>query len=167
MDWLYSNHTILDYYEKTIMLILLDKIILRYQGDWRLTLPHLISAVSAKRLLNQCCQGYLAYVWDIESEVLELRGILVVADFPNVFPEDLPGLPPERKIEFCIHVPLGTQPISIPSYRMAPTKLRELKVQLQDLIDKGFIRLSTSSWNASALFVKKNDGSLPLCIDYR
>ena len=88
----------------------------------------------------------------------ELRGILVV--FPNVFLEDLSGLPPEREIEFCIDIPPRTQLISIPPYRMAPTELRELKVQLQDLLDKGFIRPSTLPWGALVLFVKKKDGSL-------
>ena len=64
-------------------------------------------------------------------------------------------------------MPPGTQPISIPPYRMAPLELRELKVQLQDLLDKGFIRPSTSPWGVPVLFVKKKDGSLRLCIDYR
>src|SRR5215813_13763652 len=83
------------------------------------------------------------------------------------FPEDLPGLPIDREIEFCIDLVPGTQLISIPSYRMAPVKLRELKVQLQDLLDKGFVRPSASPWGASVLFVKKKDGALRLCIDYR
>ena len=167
MDWLSSNHAVLDCYEKTVMLTLPDKTMLRYQGDRRPTLPHLISVVNAKRLSNRGCQGYLAYVRDVESGELELREIPVVADFPDVFLEDLPGLPLEWEIEFCIDVPLGTQPISIPPYRMALTELRELKVQLQDLLDKGFIRPSTSPWGAPVLFVKKKDGSLQLCIDYR
>ena len=83
------------------------------------------------------------------------------------FPEDLPGLPIDREIEFCIDLVPGTQPISIPPYRMAPAELRELKVQLQDLLDKGFVRPSASPWGAPVLFVKKKDGALRLCIDYR
>ena len=100
-------------------------------------------------------------------KVPDLGEISVVKDFSDVFPEELPGLPPDREIEFGIDVSPGTQPISIPLYRMAPLELRELKVQLQDLLDKGFIRLSTSLWGAPVLFVKKKDGSLRLCIDYR
>ena len=92
MDWLSSNHAILDCYEKTVMLILLDKTVLKYQGDRKPTLPHLISTVSAKRLLNRGCQGYLAYVRDVEFRVLELGGIPIIEDFSDVFPEDLSGL---------------------------------------------------------------------------
>ena len=93
--------------------------------------------------------------------------IPVVKDFFNVFLEELPELPLDKEIDFGIDVSLGTQPISIPPYRMAPLELRELKVQLHDLLDKAFIRPSTSPWGSPVLFVKKKDGSLRLCIDYR
>ncbi|XP_055803150.1 uncharacterized protein LOC129872253 [Solanum dulcamara] len=85
----------------------------------------------------------------------------------NVVVENLPGLPPEREVKFPIElIPVST-PISITPYRMAPTKLRELKTQLQELLEKGFIRPSVSPWGASVLFVKKKDGTLRLCIHYR
>ena len=87
--------------------------------------------------------------------------------FFRCFSEELLGLPPDREIEFGIDVPPGTQPISIIPYHMALLELRELKVQLQDLLDKGFIHPSTSPWGAPVLFVKKKDGSLRLCINYR
>ena len=80
---------------------------------------------------------------------------------------ELPGLPPDREIEFCIDVVPGTDPISMPPYRMAPAELKELNEQLKELLDKGFIRPSSSPWGAPVLFVKKKDGSLRLCIDYR
>ncbi|PPZ33063.1 hypothetical protein C5P26_26915, partial [Escherichia coli] len=96
-----------------------------------------------------------------------LSDIPTVRDFPEVFPEELPGLPPEREVEFAIETLPGTAPISIAPYRMAPTELRELKTQLQELLDKGFIRPSVSPWGAPVLFVKKKDGTLRLCIDYR
>ena len=92
---------------------------------------------------------------------------LLFVNFPDVFPEELPGLPPDREIEFCIDVVPGTVPISLPPYRMAPAELKELKEQLQDLLDKGLVRPSTSPWGAPVLFVKKKDGSLRLCIYYR
>ena len=79
----------------------------------------------------------------------------------------MPGLPPDRDIDFCIDVEPGTRPISIPPYRMAPAELKELKEQLQDLLSKGFIRPSVSPWGAPVLFVKKKDGSMRMCIDYR
>ena len=91
----------------------------------------------------------------------------VVCEFPDVFPEELPGLPPDREIEFCIDVVPGTDPISMPPYRMAPAELKELNEQLKELLDKGFIRPSSSPWGAPVLFVKNKDGSLRLCIDYR
>ena len=91
----------------------------------------------------------------------------MVNEFFDVFPKDLPGLPPDKEIEFEIELAPGTEPISIASYRMAPAELKELKVQMEELLSKGFVKTSTSPWGASMLFVKKKDGSLSLCIDYR
>ena len=108
---------------------------IRYQGNRSDILPCLISALTARKLLAKGCQGILAYMLDTKMKVPNLGEIPVVKDFLDVFPEELPGLPPDREIEFGIDVPLGTQPISIPPYRMAPLELRELKVQLQDLLD--------------------------------
>ena len=96
-----------------------------------------------------------------------MRDILEVREFPNVFPEDFPGLPPVREIDFSIELLPGTMPISQAPYRMAPAELKELKTQLQKLVDKGFIRPSMSPWGAPVLFVKKKDGTMRLCIDYR
>ena len=91
----------------------------------------------------------------------------MVNEFLEVFQEDLPGLPPDREIDFVIDVLPGTAPISKAPYRMAPLELKELKIHLQELLDKGFIRPSFSPWSALVLFVKKKDGTLRLCIDYR
>jgi hypothetical protein len=98
---------------------------------------------------------------------LPLRKILVVYEYADVFPDDLPGMLPDRDIEFAIELQPGTTPISKRSYRMPPAELAELKKQLQELLDKGFIRPRTSPWGCLALFVKKKDESLRLCIDYR
>jgi hypothetical protein len=87
--------------------------------------------------------------------------------FPDVFLEDLHGLPPERDVEFVIELNLGTAPISRRSYRMAPNELAELKTQLHDLLEKGFIRPSSSPWGCPAIFVKKKDQTLRMCVDYR
>ena len=125
-----------------------------------------ILALQASSLLRKGCQGFLAYVVNEEND-LKLEYIPIVRDYPDVFPEDLPGLPPEREVEFTIDLAPGTTPISKAPYRMAPMELKELKIQLQELLDKGFIRLSVSPWGAPILFVKKNDGSMRLCIDYR
>ena len=87
--------------------------------------------------------------------------------FLDVFPDDIVGLPPEREVKFTIDLIPGTEPISIPPYRMAPTELRVLKAQLKELLSKGFIQPSISPLGAPVLFVKKKDESLQLFIDYR
>jgi hypothetical protein len=99
--------------------------------------------------------------------VSPVERIPVVCEYPDVFPDELPGMPPDRDIEFAIELQPGTAPISKRPYRMPPAELAELKKQLQELLDKGFIRPSTSPWGCPALFVKKKDESLRLCVDYR
>ena len=92
----------------------------------------------------------------------------VICEFPNVFPEDLTELPPYREIEFSIDLMLDTAPISIPPYRFALIELQELKIQIQNLLDKDFSDLvHASPWGTSALFAKKKDGSLRMCVYYQ
>jgi hypothetical protein len=98
---------------------------------------------------------------------IKVKNIPIVCEYPDVFPDDLPGMPPDRDIEFIIELQPGTASISKRPYRMPPNELAELKIQLQDLLDKGYIRPSASPWGCSALFVKKKDDSLRLCVDYR
>ena len=102
-----------------------------------------------------------------EGNDLKLEDIPIIKDYPDVFPEDLPGLPPEREVEFTIDLAPGTALISKAPYRMAPLELKELKIQLQELLYKGFIRPSVSPWGAPVLFVKKKDRSMRLYIDYK
>jgi hypothetical protein len=96
-----------------------------------------------------------------------LEDIHVVQEFLDVFPCDLPGMPPERAIEFKIELQTGTTPISKTPYKMSPVELVELKIQLQDLLDKCFIHLSSSPWGCPTLFVSKKDKDLRLCVNYR
>ena len=91
----------------------------------------------------------------------------MVCEFPDVFPEDLPRLPLDHEVEFSIELEPGTAPISRRPYRMAPRELAEMKKQLEELMDKGFIRPSSSPWGCPAIFVKKKDGTLWMCVDYR
>jgi hypothetical protein len=98
--------------------------------------------------------------------VQEIQDIPVVCEFLDVFPEDLLGLPHERDVEFVIEWEPGTAPISRRSYRMPPNELAELKTQLQDLLEKGFIRPSSSPWGCPAIFVKMKDQTLRMCVDY-
>ncbi|GKG01397.1 hypothetical protein Tco_0306102 [Tanacetum coccineum] len=102
-----------------------------------------------------------------KSEGKQLKDVSIVRDFSEVFPEDLPGLPPTRPVEFQIDLILRVALVARAAYRLAPSKLKELSEQLQELSDKGFIRPSSSPWGAPILFVKKKDGSFRMCIDYQ
>jgi hypothetical protein len=95
-----------------------------------------------------------------------LQDIPVACEFPDVFPEDLPGMPPDRDVEFIIELQPDMTSISRRPYKMTPKELAELKIQLNELLDKGYIRLSSSPWGCPSLFVKKKDQSLRLCVDY-
>ncbi|GJU94194.1 putative reverse transcriptase domain-containing protein [Tanacetum coccineum] len=117
------------------------------------------------------CPVFLVNVTTKETEhKLEkkrLKDISIVQDFPDVFPEDLSGLPPTRQVEFQIDLIPGAAPVARAPYRLAPSEMKELSEQLKELSDKGFIRPSSSPWGAPVLFVKKKDGSFRMCIDYR
>ncbi|GJT30540.1 putative reverse transcriptase domain-containing protein [Tanacetum coccineum] len=117
------------------------------------------------------CPVFLAHVTTNEvedkSEKKRLEDVPIVRDFPEVFPEDLPGLPPTRQVEFQIDLIPGAAPVARAPYRLAPSEMKELSEQLKELSDKGFIRPSSSPWGAPVLFVKKKDGSFRMCIDYR
>ncbi|KAJ8751348.1 hypothetical protein K2173_016539 [Erythroxylum novogranatense] len=113
----------------------------------------------AERMMGQGYEAFLAHVVDADVHTGKLDDFSIVREFLDVFPDELPGLPPVRKIEFAIDLIPGTAPISIPPYRMAPAELRELKEQLEELLEKGYVRPSSSPWGAPVLFVKKKDGS--------
>ncbi|XP_075521458.1 uncharacterized protein LOC142554678 [Primulina tabacum] len=113
----------------------------------------IISCLQANKLLHKGCMGFLASVVDVRKESnLQLQDIDVVQDYLDVFSDDVPGLPPDREVEFVIDLIPGTAPISKAPYRMAPTEMKELKTQLQELLDKGFIRPSSSPWGAPVFF---------------
>ena len=116
--------------------------------------------MQARPFLRKGCEGFLDLVLDLKRGQVNLEDVPVIKEFPDVFPEELPGLPPEREVDLSIEVVQGTTPISKAPYRMAPTELKELKTQLQELLDKGFDRLSVSPWGALVLFVKKKDDTL-------
>ena len=130
-------------------------------------LSNVIFPATARTKVRKGREAYLTYVIDTKKEELSLSDIPIVCDYRNEFPKDLPGLPPQREIEFAIDIVPGATLASITPYRMALVELKELTLQLQDLLEKGFIFPSVSSWGASMLFVKKKDGTLRLCVDYR
>ncbi|KAL9254229.1 Transposon Ty3-I Gag-Pol polyprotein-like protein [Drosera capensis] len=121
----------------------------------------------ASKLLRKGCQGFLCSLESTTQHELSVDDIPVVRDYPDVFPDELPGLLPTSELDFSIELVPGAAPISKAPYRMAPAELKELKTQLEELLEKGYIRPSVSQWGAPVLFVKKKDGSMRLCIDYR
>jgi len=126
----------------------------------------LIFVMKARRLIGRGCEGFLYNIRKTEDAGSFLEDILVVREFLDVFPDEIPGMPPLREVEFCIDLTPEATPISREPYRMAPAQLKELKIQLEELLEEGYIRPSTSSWGALVLFVKKKDETLRLCIDY-
>ncbi|XP_070054243.1 uncharacterized protein [Nicotiana tomentosiformis] len=118
-------------------------------------------------MVGNGCDAYLAFVRDVSVDTPTVESVPIVRDYLDVFSADLSGMPPDRDIDFCIDLLPGIQSISTPPYRMAPTEFKELKEQLQELLDKGCIRPSVLPWRAPVLFLKKSDGSMHMCIDYR
>ena len=167
MDWLSRHQAIVDCRMKRVTLRTPNEEEVTFIGERSNHLSNVISAATARTMVRKGCEAYLAYVIDTVKARPSVSDIPTVSDFPDVFPEELPGLPPHREIEFAIDVVPGAIPASITPYRMAPLELKELKLQLQELLEKGFIRPSVSPWGAPVLFVKKKDGTLHLCIDYR
>ncbi|GJU59324.1 putative reverse transcriptase domain-containing protein [Tanacetum coccineum] len=147
MDWL-SNHKVeIICHEKVVRIPLPDGKVLRVIGERpEEKMRHLMSAKANEQKQEE---------------------IVVVRDFPEVFPDDLSGLPPIREIEFRIELIPGAIPVAKSPYRLAPSEMEELSGQLKELQEKGFIRPSSSPWGAPVLFVKKKDGSFRMCIDYR
>ncbi|XP_070011008.1 uncharacterized protein [Nicotiana sylvestris] len=167
MDWLYSCYAIVSCHAKIVRFEIPNEPSFILRGSQVLETCKIVSFMKAQRLLKKGCLGLLAIVNDTRKETVSIENIPVVKEFSDVFLEDLPGLPPVREIDFGIDLLPEIQPISIPPYRMAPAELRELKQQLQDLLDKSFIRPSVSPCGVPVQFVKKKDGSLRMCIDYR
>nr|GEV23480.1 putative reverse transcriptase domain-containing protein [Tanacetum cinerariifolium] len=147
MDWLSKNNVEIVCHEKVVRILLESGEVLRVQGERTLG--------SKKTLMS------------MKADEPKLSDIPVVRDFIDVFPKDLSRLPPQRQVEFCIDLILGATSISKSPYRLTPSEMQELSEQLQELQDKGFIRLSHSPSGAPVLFVKKKDDSIRMCIDYR
>ena len=143
MDWLASYHAFVDCFGKRVTFSIPGQPEFSFEGKHVDRPLRMISTLRASSLFRKGCQGFLAYVVN-EGNDLKLEDIPIVKDYPDVFPKDLPGLPPESEVEFTIDLALGTAPISKAPYRIAPLELKELKIQLQELLDKGFIRPSVS-----------------------
>ncbi|KAG8501240.1 hypothetical protein CXB51_003361 [Gossypium anomalum] len=136
-------------------------------GERRDYLSNVVSALRAEKWIRKGCEAYLAFVSQSEAEGLTVDKVRTVKEFQDVFPEELSRLHPNRQDEFRIDLLPGTAPVSIVPYRMALKELVELKAQIQELLDRVFIRPSVSPWGAPVLFVKKKDGTMRMFIDYR
>ncbi|GKE47051.1 putative reverse transcriptase domain-containing protein [Tanacetum coccineum] len=166
MDWLSKYHARIICDEKVVH-IPIDGETLIIRGDQSKTRLSLISCIKTERYISRGYQVFVAQVMEKKSDEKRLEDIQVVREFTEIFPEDLPGLPSVRQVEFQIDLIPGAAPVARAPYRLALLKMQELSNQLQELADRGFIGLSTSPWGAPILFVKKKDGSLRMCIDYR
>ena len=154
MDWLSSNHVLLDCHAKTLVFASANPT------------PEKFLRIESANESNKI-QVYMALLTENAKKKPDINALAIVCDFPDVFPDDVVELPPEREIEFSIDLMPGSSPISIAPYRMAPNELAEVKNQLQEMLNKGFVRPSVSPWGAPVLLVKKKDGSMKLCVDYR
>ncbi|GKB53224.1 putative reverse transcriptase domain-containing protein, partial [Tanacetum coccineum] len=137
------------------------------EGDKGVSRLKVISCIKARKYIERGCHLFLAHVTESKSKEKRIEDVLVIRDFPEVFPEELPRLPPPRQVEFRIDQVPGAAHVARVPYRLAPSEMKELSVQLQELLEKGFIHPSSSSWGAPVLFVKKKDGSFKMCIVYR
>ncbi|GJU66869.1 reverse transcriptase domain-containing protein [Tanacetum coccineum] len=147
MDWLSQHKAVIICHEKVVEIPVEDGRILRVHGKGDVGITKALKST--------------------KEDEPKLNDISVVWEFEDVFPEDLSGLPPQRQVEFRIDLVPGATPIAKSPYRLAPSEMQELSGQLQELQDNGFIRPSHSPWGALVLFIKKKDGSLHMCIDYR
>jgi hypothetical protein len=167
MDWLSKYYASINCKEKVVVFQLPGVERFKFNGSCTRATPPLLSAIQATRNIRQGASASLTYVTAKPEAERKLEDILVACDYPDVFAEVVIGLPPDREIEFTVDLITGTQPIHKAPYRMAPAELKELKEQLQELLDRGFIRPSVSPWGAPVLYVKKKDGTMRLCIDYQ
>ncbi|GJY45525.1 putative reverse transcriptase domain-containing protein [Tanacetum coccineum] len=174
MDWLAKYQAIIVCAEKIVRIPWRNETLIIHgdgSNQGNVTRLNIISCTKTQKYMEKGFPIFLAHVTAKEvedkSEKKRLEDVPIVQDFPEVFPEDLPGLPPTRQVEFQIDLVPGAAPVARAPYRLAPSEMKELSEQLKELSDKGFIRPSSSPWGAPVLFVKKKDGSFRMCIDYR
>nr|GFB16084.1 hypothetical protein [Tanacetum cinerariifolium] len=144
MDWLTDHHATIDCRSYRVIFGDIHAPEFIYHGSLLGKSMQIISALQARTLLSHGCEGLLATIHDTTSNVSSIHDQLIVSEFPDVFPYELPGIPPVCEVEFSIELIPGAEPISKAPYRMAPIELKELKDQLQELLERGFISSSVS-----------------------
>ncbi|XP_027158242.1 uncharacterized protein LOC113759863 [Coffea eugenioides] len=158
MDWLTYYHARIDCRVKVIEFCIPSEATLKLDVKGILASSALISEIRARKLLSHGARGYLGFLVNTPGEKIKLENMPVINEYPDVFPEELASLPPEKEIEFKVDLAPGTTPISKTSYRMAPNELKELKFQLQDLLEREFIHESESPWGAPVMEGKDTTG---------
>nr|GEW38872.1 putative reverse transcriptase domain-containing protein [Tanacetum cinerariifolium] len=165
MEWLVKHDAVIVYGEKVVRIPYENKTLI-VESDKGVSRLKVIYYIKARKYVKRGCHLFLAHVTEKKLNDKRLEDVLVIRDFPEVFLEEFPGLPPLRQVEFLIDLVPRVAPVARAPYRLAPSEMRELSVQLQVLLEKGFIRPSLSLWGAPVLFVKKNDASFRMFIDY-
>nr|GEW06941.1 putative reverse transcriptase domain-containing protein [Tanacetum cinerariifolium] len=166
MDWLILHDAVIVYGKKEVH-VPLKKRMLVVKGDDCVSRLKVMSCMKVKKYVDRGSYLFVAQVIEKELAERRLEDVLVICKFPDVFPEDLLGLTPPRQVEFEIELVPRAAPVACVPYRLAPSEMKELAKQLQELSDKRFIRPISSPWGASVLFVKKKDGLFCMYIDYR
>ncbi|GKD44440.1 hypothetical protein Tco_1269085, partial [Tanacetum coccineum] len=174
MDWLSKYHAVIVCAKKIVRIPWGNEtLIVRGDGSnhGNETRLNIISCTKTQKYFLKGHHVFLARVTTNETEdksgEKRLEDVPIIRDFPEVFPKYLPGLPPTQQVVFQIDLIPGVAPVAQAPYRFAPSEMKDLSEQLQELSDKGFIRPSSSPWGAPVLFVKKKDGSFRMCIQYR
>nr|GEZ50502.1 putative reverse transcriptase domain-containing protein [Tanacetum cinerariifolium] len=174
MDWLVKYQAVIVCAEKIVHIPWGNETLIIHgdgSNQGNATRLSIISCTKTEKYVKKGFPIFFAHITTKEvedkSEKKRLEDVPIVRNFPEVFPEDLPGIPPTRPVEFQIDLVPGAAPVARAPYRLAPSEMKELAKQLKELSDKGFIRPSSSPWGAPILFVKKKDGSFRMCIDYR
>jgi hypothetical protein len=167
MDWLDKHHVVLDCYNKAFTCLDEEGNLRTVQGIPREVSIREISSLQLKRSFRKGCQIYAAHMEEeTKDKVPSIEDHPVLKYYEDVFREIL-GFPPKRDIDFSINLMPGAAPVSKTPYRMSTPELKELQMQLEEILKKGYICPSVSPWGAPVLFVKKKDGTLRLCIDFR
>nr|GEX60217.1 putative reverse transcriptase domain-containing protein [Tanacetum cinerariifolium] len=166
MDWLVKHDAVIVCGEKVVRIPYRNKTFI-VKSDKGVSQLKVISYIKSHKYVERGYHLFLVHVTKKKSKEKRLEDVPIIRDFPKVFPKELPRLPPLRQVECHIDLVPRDAPVACAPYRLAPSEIKELSLQLQELLEKGFIRLSSSPWGAPVLFMRKKDGSFRMRIDYR
>ncbi|XP_075492406.1 uncharacterized protein LOC142530456 [Primulina tabacum] len=154
MDWFSSNGASINFWQRSVSVRPPSGKSFVFKATMNKKMLHIISCICARKLMKRGCQAFLASILSLSEQVGQrLEDVEIVRDFPNVFLEDVSSIPPDKEVDFSIELMPGTLPISKAPYRLVPAERKELKDQIQDLLEKGLIRVIFSPWGALVLFV--------------